>query len=145
MKRVSNVSSSVYQRIWKSKAFVACLVVVLVFILISVTKETLRGIETRYEIEKLEKEYARLEQRNTQLNALISTLNTSAFQEKEARVKLGVQSAGEKVVIFPDQRKNNQIVLPNQDTQEYIPINDFQSNPEKWYHYFWDKLNQKTL
>lgn len=129
-----------YRRIWKSKAFVALLCVTLVLMLISVTKETLRGIETRYEIERLEKEYVRLEQRNTELQDVIALLNTSVFQDKQARVKLGLRAEGEQVVVFQDQRRQTEIILPDNDTTEYIPVNDFQSNPEKWIHFFWNRI-----
>jgi cell division protein FtsB len=127
-------------RIWRSKGFVVFLVVVVVFMGVSVTREVLRRLEIRYEIQTLEDDVARLEKRNTDIRDAIALLNTSALQDKEARTKLGVQLPGEKVVLFPEQNASTEITLPDSDTIRYIPIRDYQSNPEKWFFYFWDKL-----
>lgn len=129
-----------YQRIWRSKGFVVVLLLLVVFMSVSVTREVLRRLEIRYEITKLEAEVARLEQRNTSLQDVIAVLNSSTSQEKEARVKLGLQDPGEQVVIFPDRDASHEVTLPDSDTIRYIPIRDYQSNPEKWFSYFWNKL-----
>lgn len=109
---------------------------------VSVTKEVLRRIETKYEIQKLEAEVARLNQRNTEMKDLIAMLNTSTVQDKEARAKLGMQSAGEQVIMLPNRHQEKELVLPNSDTISYIPVSDFESNPEKWFHFFWDKIDK---
>lgn len=132
-------TTSVYARIWRSRGFVVVLLVLCGTIIFSATREAIRGIETRYEIQKLEAQVGRLNTRNSQLRDLITLLNSSTVQEQQARLKLGVQAEGEKVVIFPG-NTNTDIVLPDADTKHYIPIRNFQPNPKKWFHFFWDKV-----
>ncbi|MFC1598306.1 septum formation initiator family protein [Patescibacteria group bacterium] len=116
------------------------LIIIVVFIGVSVTKEVFRRLEMKYEIDQMETEIARLSQRNTEMKDLIGFLNTSSSQDKEARVKLGLQGEGEQVVMFPDQRSDQQIVLPDSDKIDYIQITGYKSNPEKWFYFFWDRM-----
>lgn len=135
-------STNRYLRIWHSKAFVFVLIGIVVFLGVSVTREVLRKLEISYETHKLEADVARLEKRNNDLKDVIALLNSSSIQDKEARVKLGLQAPGEHVVLFPDRDASNEVTLPDSDTIRYIPIRDYKSNPEKWFAYFWDKLQQ---
>lgn len=133
-----------YVRLWQSRGFVVGLLVVVIFISVSVTQEVVRRLETNYEIDKLEKEVARLGGRNAQLAQAIQLFNTSSFQEKEAREKLNAQKPGEHVVLFPKKPGETEIVLPDSDKIEYIPIRDYRSNPEKWFYYFWDNMTNSN-
>lgn len=128
--------SDQYTNVWRSRGFILFLFFILVFMCVSVTKELIRRLETNYEIEKLEAEVARLQQRNSEIHDLIALLNTSTAQNEQARVKLGMQAPGEQVVIFPDQNTEQEIVLPNSDKIRYIPLTDYETNPEKWLHFF---------
>ena len=129
---------------WKSKGFVLFLFVVVVFMGVSVTKEIVRRLETKHEIQKLEQEVARLSSRNQEASSIIAFFNTSTFQEKEARKKLGMQQPGEHVIVFPGKQSQPDIILPDSDKIQYIPLRDYQSNPEKWFYFFWDKINNTT-
>ncbi len=138
--RQPSSSRNHYQRIWRSTGFVLLLILAVVFTGTSVTREVLRRLEIRYEIGKLESDVSRLEERNASLKEIIALLNSSAQQEKQARIKLGLQAPGETVVVFPDRDASQQVTLPDSDTIRYIPIRDYESNPEKWFSFFWDKL-----
>lgn len=133
-----------YATFWKSRAFVVLLMVVVVFISISVVQELIRRVNTQYDIAQLEEEVARLESRNSQISDVIALLNTSTTAEKEARVKLNHQQPGENVVMFPERRQDNEIVLPDSDHIDYILINDYQSNPSKWFDFFWEKMTNTS-
>lgn len=129
-----------YIRLWRSRGFVVILLVVVVFLSVSVAQETVRRLQTKYEIEKLEADVARLEKRNTEIKDVIALLSTSTSQEKEARVKLGKQAPGEQVVIIPGTSEKKDIILPDSDIIEYIPTNTYESNPTKWKRYFIDSF-----
>jgi cell division protein FtsB len=133
-----------FARVWGSRGFVVVLIAVNGFLGISVFKEVLRRMETQQEITEMQEEVARLETRNTELQDLIALLNTSSAQEKQARVKLSVQRPGEQVVMLPGQRQEPEIVLPNADRIDYLPVSDYTSNPEKWFHFFWDKIDKPS-
>ena len=125
-----------YRELWHSKGFVIALIGIVVLISVAVTKEVLRRLETTYEIERLEQDVERLGRRNAELSDLLAIMNTSSYQDKEARVKLNVQQPGEQVIIFQNRKLESAIVLPDSDTVQYIPLDSYESNPEKWVYFF---------
>lgn len=127
--------------VWRSKGVTVFLIVIVVMLGLSVAKELVRRVEVRYEVEKLEEEVARLEQRNGSMRELISVMNTSTSQEKQARQKLGLQADGEQAVMLDHRKREEEIELPDSDKIRYIPVNTYESNPEKWWNYFKEKSN----
>ena len=130
-----------WNKLWHARGFVVLLLVAVFFLSVSVSKEIVRRVEITNEIADLESEVNRLVERNTDMSDLIKLFSTNSSQEKEARVKLGLQSPGENVIILPHRQQNSDIVLPDSDKIDYIPVNSYQSNPEKWLYFFWDKLD----
>lgn len=131
-----------YARMWRSPLFIVVGLGIVGVMAFSVAREGLRRLELQHEIDKLNTEVTRLEGRNGDLKSVIALLNTANEQAKQARTKLGVQDPGEQVIIFSDQKDSTDVVLPDSDTKEYIPIRDYQPNPQKWFHYFWNNYTQ---
>ncbi|MCW1930159.1 MAG: septum formation initiator family protein [Candidatus Kerfeldbacteria bacterium] len=131
-----------YVRVWRSPLFIVVGLALVGIIAFSVVREGLRRLELQHEIDKLNAEVIRLESRNGDLKSVIALLNTANEQAKQARTKLGVQSPGEQVIIFSDVEDSPGVVLPDSDTKEYIPIRDYQPNPQKWFRYFWNNYTQ---
>lgn len=104
---------------------------------VALTKEVIRKIQIRQQITELETEIASLETHNTELNQMIQYFNSSSFQEKEARTKLGLTAAGETMVVLP----NNSTGQPNGVDQAVDSrINqDQRSNLAKWQAYFFSE------
>ncbi len=121
-----------YKNILTSKYVLVVGLIILVFISVSFTKELLRRYKINQEISDLQTEVETLEERNAELAEVIQYLNSSAWQEKEARTKLNLQEEGETVVITPYQNNNKQ-------ASETIIVSQPQpkvSNPRKWANYF---------
>lgn len=140
MKKKLRKKAQEYTSIWRSRSLLLFLSFAFLFTGFSVAKELIRRSETQHEIEKLEEEVARLEGRNAEISDVILLLSSSTYQDKEAREKLGFQSPNEQVVVFPDRKKQEEIILPQSDRIDYIPLGEYQSNPEKWFYFFWNKL-----
>ncbi|HLD21702.1 MAG TPA: septum formation initiator family protein, partial [Patescibacteria group bacterium] len=130
MKQESSINW--YYRIWRSKWFVAVLCIVFILLVVSVIQEGIRRVEMRHEVQQLESEVNRLTKRNSEMQDLILLLNSSTVQDKEARLKLGVQKPGESLIILPDRKNSQEIVLPDSDRIEYTVPTSFRSNPKKW-------------
>lgn len=120
------------KNIFRSKLFLVGGVIILVFISISLVKEVLRRTEINQEIGQLEKEVGDLEERNAELADLIEYLNSTSWQEKEARTKLNLKAEGESIVITPSQNNlaNSVATVLVTEPQEQI------STPAKWWNYF---------
>lgn len=112
---------------------------VLVFIGVSLGKETYRKKQIQKEIGELQTEIAKMSQENREMENLIGYLSSQEFQEKEAREKLNLQKENERMIVLRkelDQRKENKGV--NQDSKT-APSEDNSPNWQKWLKLFFGK------
>ena len=122
------------QRVLRSGAFTVFAVFAIIIISISVTKEVIRKIEIGRQISMLEEEITSLENQNADLGDLVQYFNSSSFQEKEARSKLGLKEDGETVVIVPQEITTD----ADASIAEGGPESTTQSNFTKWKNYFFN-------
>ncbi|MBI3963927.1 MAG: septum formation initiator family protein [Candidatus Kerfeldbacteria bacterium] len=116
-----------------SRMLLAASIVVLLFLAVSFGREILRRYEIKREIGNLQNEIDVLARRNSELTDLMAYLNTNSFQEREARVKLGLQKAGESVVLIPrDQVNAHPSVIPAASKAQ--PAEE--TPAAKWWTYF---------
>lgn len=109
-------------------------IIVLVLIGVALSKEIYRETQVSKETASLESEIDRLTRRNTELAELISYFSTLGFQEKEVRLKLGLQKPGEKVVILPETESLNG--EPGPASGDSTVKTGELSNPKKWWNFF---------
>ena len=119
-----------------SKIVLVLGIVILIFFSISLVKEIVRKAEIDNEIAELEKEIEELESTNTELADLIQYLNSTSWQEKEARSKLNLQKPGEGVIAILDLPTNGTEIEETVNTEETSEENV--SNPTKWFKYFFE-------
>lgn len=124
------------RRILRSRAFTIFAAIGIIVIGISLTKQIIRKVEISRQIADLESEIQELEQQNSELNMALEYFNSSAFQEKEARQKLGLKTEGETVVMLP----NDYDGITDSGTIDVIdePAQPALSNPAKWQQYFFN-------
>lgn len=123
-----------WMRVLQSRWFMIIASLLLVLGAISLVKELMRQMEINQEITSLNDEITTLEGRNAELGRLIERLNSDVWQEKEARLKLGLQKEGEKVVALP---------LPStpekeETAQTLSETTPLASNPSLWFAYFFE-------
>lgn len=121
------------RQMMQSGAFTVFAVFVIVIIGISLTKEIIRKIEVNRQIATLEQEIQSIEDQNAELSELVQYFNSSSFQEKEARSKLGLQGEGESVVIVPQELD---VQATAEADQTATALNE--SNVSKWKRYFFN-------
>lgn len=120
------------KRILSSKLLFIVMLIILIFIIFALSKEIIRRHQIDKEIESMQKEVEKLEDKNNELSNLTDYYNTEAFKEKEARKKLGLVKEGEKSVALPESRKNT-------TSEESIKEQEQKSNltnSQKWWNYF---------
>lgn len=122
-----------FQRIIHSRIIVIGGIAVLILILLAIGKEIVRRYEINKEISSLGKQISSLEERNLELSNLIEYFHAASYQEKEARLKLGLQKAEESQVIIPSEELSSPEDQAKGETgSEQIIL----SNPQKWWNYF---------
>jgi len=87
--------------------------------------------QTNKKIAELNKTLEQTKQEQQELEVLIAYYQTSAFQELEARKKLGLKMPGEKVinVDVPEEKK------PEEDKEPARQSGPEKSNPQLWFEY----------
>lgn len=120
------------KKIFSSKLFLLAIFVLAIFLVLAAGKAFLKRYQVDKEIKKLETEISKLGESNRQLSDLLQYLNTDFFAEREARLKLGLQKPGEKVVVIPDKGSS----MANSSEKEYNKKE--LSNPQKWWRYFFN-------
>ena len=85
-----------------SKFFLAAASLALLGVAYGVIKGAIRRAEIEREVRVLQSEISEHKLKNEQLTRLIDYLGTAEFQEREARLQLGLQKPGENVVVIPD-------------------------------------------
>lgn len=113
-----------------SKFFLVFFVVLFLTVLFGLAKGTIKSYQVDSEVEQLEKDISNLEGQNQDFKQLIQYLQTDAFIEQEAKLKMGYQKEGEHLVIIPQDQKNQE--KTNQPDYQLL------SNPAKWWAYFFE-------
>ncbi|MDP3964456.1 MAG: septum formation initiator family protein [bacterium] len=125
-------------RILRSRVILVFELAVIALFSIALVKEIVRRWEVRTEITRLENEIASLEDQNTELSGMIAYFQSDYYQEREARLKLGLQKEGESAVIVPGQTQPDQNT-ENTSIATTTGSSDQNMPPSKWWNYFFAK------
>ncbi len=133
------------KRLLGSKVFLFAAVLILIFIIINLGRESYRKHQLTKEINNLKSEIERLDGRNQQLMNLMDYFKEESFLEKEARLKLNLKKPGEKVVILSDYFDsennldasiNNSHNLEAEENISQKAVDRQTANYWKWWEYF---------
>jgi cell division protein FtsB len=128
------------------KTFFLVFLLVLVAMSVPLAKNINNRKRINAEIKSLEAEIKLTENKNGELNKLISYLESDQYIEEQARTNMGLKKDGEEVVVLKglDQRKQGTTAtgVANDTSPFTVPglekskNNKSVSNPEKWLKYF---------
>jgi len=104
------------------------LTIILIFLICSLARQTIKYFTIKKEINNLEKDIEKMEKKNLEMSASLEYLNSEFYKEKETRLKFGLQKPGEKVIIL--------VPSKNQEEIEVVPSLRRESNLIKWWRYF---------
>ncbi len=108
--------------------FISCAIVLAaVWVGVSLTREILRNRSIDMEIQRIEAEAQSLEVKNLEILNLVKQFEDADFLEREARLKLGLQKEGEKVVVINKSGNGSETVGNGGENL---------SNPAMWWNYF---------
>ena len=102
---------------------------------VDMARETLKSRQVRRQIKTLRQAVAREEDRHRQLDQLIAYLASPTFQEREARLKLGLKKPGERVFVVPPGAVNSGGILESGQTVRST-VDEQQSMAQRWWQYF---------
>ena len=124
----------------KSRWFLIITLSVFALISISLIKEFYRSYQINKEIENLQNEILALEGENQEIADFVEYLKTDAYFEQQARLKFGLKSDGEKVIVLQGEDENG-TTIGSEEEGSIFGFNTHgdeknRSNPVKWFNYF---------
>ncbi|MBI4599110.1 septum formation initiator family protein [Candidatus Uhrbacteria bacterium] len=141
------------RRVFELRLFLIANVAVLSLLLFSFGQEFARNYTIQQEIRRLQEQADTLSSRRLEMQELAQALQTETFIEREARLKLGLQKAGEQLVIVSpeDSEPNARAGSLAAAVSVTAPATDGSartkrlSNARKWWFYFFDRETFKAL
>jgi cell division protein FtsB len=132
------------QRLIRWRFLIIVHVGVIVFWGMSLGRETVRSRSIQAQINELKASAQGLEARNIEISELRTAMQTEAFIEREARLKLGLKKPGETVVVVQDGQDGLEpFIADPSDPLGYVVDNlddgRAVANPIRWWYYFFDK------
>ena len=112
---------------------------ILIYLIVNFSRQTWKLWQTGRLVEEKQRQLDMVEEKNSQLQSELEKVQSSEYIEAEAREKLGMGKAGEKVIIMPgispDQGKINKRTL---NEQSLILHDKFTQagNWQKWWNLF---------
>ncbi|MEK9129972.1 MAG: septum formation initiator family protein [Patescibacteria group bacterium] len=128
-----------WRKIYTSPFFFFLGIIILIFCFVSFGKESYRYYKINKEVSSLKQEIKKLEEKKIQTKELIEYLETESFQEKQARLELGMKKPNEQVVILTGASKkieNKSIDINSENNKDTKENNSKIINPIKWWEYF---------
>ena len=112
-------------------------VIALIYVSISLSREFQKKQQIQEEIRKLQEEAQKISQENSAIQEKIAYLESSDYQEKEAKEKLNLQKPDEKVVVVrPSLSEENRAAFSQTEQTMPLPETPKIPNPKKWWNYF---------
>lgn len=125
--------SSFGKKLFQGKFLMLSAAVALVFFATGFLRSFLLDYQVRKETADLQKIQTQLEERKLKLLDKLSEIESDAYAEKEARLRLGMAKPGEEVVIIKDLPKANPA---EEAVKEKRTGAVTVANPILWWHYF---------
>jgi cell division protein FtsB len=119
------------KKILYSKPSVFFLLLILIFAVIALGRESYRYFKINQEIKNLEQRIENIEKSNEELSEIREYYQSEEFLEKEARLKLNLTKPGEKLIIIKQIEED----LEERIGEKEVIAKEI-SNIQKWWNYF---------
>ena len=122
--------------IWLIKLIVFLILVVVGFFGFALSKEMSKKEQIAGEIDSLKQEAEKIKRENMELEERIAYLGSRDYQEVEAREKLNLQNADERVVVLAQGPEKKEINYQEENQPPASSLKDPLPNYQKWWNYF---------
>jgi len=124
------------ERIFESPKFLTLIgLIIVVLIAISLAKNMNKRYLAQQEMNQLEEEISKLENKNSELKNLIEYFESDQFIEEKARLNLGFKKRGENVVVISDIYEDRFEKMNNGNEKKE---KEYFTNPQKWWRHFFE-------
>ncbi len=129
-----HLKNAYIKKVLFSRLFLLVGVLFLVLFSSALGREVIRHYQIKRDIASLEAQVDSLENKEKDLNNMISYYESNDFLEKEARMKLNLKTKGESVLVIPgiDEEEDKE----EQNKDENKSNMEFANNISRWLGYF---------
>lgn len=122
---------------WRQPSWLLVVVMgtITIFFAVSIVRELLQGHQVGRQVKSLKTELSKQQLRQEQLQTMIDYLSSPTFQEREARLQLGLKKPGERVVVVPPETDNTNNNI-NGQVATVAGDNARPTAPNRWWDYF---------
>lgn len=131
MRHARSDKASWWRRLLRSRLMFAINLVLIGFVGWSLGNEVAQGKKVSSNLNDLQTKIASLQKQNRDYGDILTRLNSPGFVDKEARLKLGYQKPGERVLLLKDGVTTAAVDRSSADDS----VSGL-SNPQKWWRYF---------
>lgn len=135
MKKQKN--TSLLSRVMRARSTIVVEIVVLVIIGVALAKEVVHKHRIERDIAELQAKADSLQNKNSNLQTLITYFESDTFTEEQARLQLGMQRPGESVVTVlgvetdqPSTAGVEALAMHN------VNASSMENNPQRWWNHF---------
>jgi cell division protein FtsL len=108
-----------------------------IIFLVAIVRELLQGHQVRTQVRRLRDDVAAEEQRQRDLQNLLTYLQSPTFQERQARLELGLKKNGERVLVVPPNSTDTPSTATKTSPTSTTDSPTVEtSNPSRWWQYF---------
>ena len=119
----------------RSRWFLGITLTLFFLLSISLSKELYRSYQINQEINKLQADIIGLESKNQEIADFVEYLKTDRYFEEQARLKFGLKSPGEKVLVLQDDSSAGVAIPGFSAAAGQNQVQEI-NNPQKWFQYF---------
>ena len=142
------IKEKISQIISSPKTFFVVSIIVLGLLIMPLSKNIKDRFSINKEIGDLESQISKTQNKNQDLQKLISYLGSDQYVEEQARENLGMMKSGEQVVVVkglpdtaqkttPQEKEDNRVfIVPGLDKAQ---AKETISNPQRWVAYFFKR------
>lgn len=113
--------------------------VLTIIFLIAIVRELLQGHQVRTQVRRLRDDVAAEQQRQLDLQNLLTYLQSPTFQERQARLELGLKKNGERVLVVPPATTDGSTATKTAPSSGSSHQEVSDTNPQRWWQYFLHK------
>ena len=113
-----------------------------IIFLVAIVRELLQGHQVRNQVNGLRYGVVAEQQRQQDLQNLLTYLQSPTFQERQARLELGLKKSGERVLVVPPNQNTNADQNSGGADAEVgatAPVTSSNTNPSRWLQYFFHR------
>ncbi len=116
----------------------------LVVFLVAMVREFVAGHHVQQQVGRLQQQVATAQRHQRELKDLIDYLQSPTFQEREARLQLGLKKSGEQVIVVPPNNDTLNVTNDSNNPTSTTADQSSHTHASAWWSYFFGQRSTSS-